>query len=242
MNTLKNLGIIVFAIMATMLTSCKEEISLMPESALSTSSDAAIVGGEKITLSALPVNITTYVSTKYTNVSITKAEKYATKIEVTLSNGVKLEFTLAGVFIEVSGGGNSSSTSTSITVTTASLPASIATYISTKYPNTSITKAEKSSTKYEITLSNGVKLEFTLAGVFIEVSGVGNSSDDPIISLPQAAKDYIAANHKGATIVKAESSSTQIEVTLSNAYKLTFTLAGKLIESKFIGSKSNGKG
>ncbi len=135
---------------------------------------------------------------------------------------------------------DAASVGSGVSVSVSSLPASIKTYVSTNYASVTITKAEKYATQYEVTLSSGIKLEFTIAGAFIEISGSGGgnkTSDDPIIALPQAIKDYISKNHAGATVTKAEKSATKYEVTLSNGYKLEFTLTGQLIKSKYVGKK-----
>lgn len=205
-------------------------------------------GGVSVNPSALPAAIMTYINANYPGATITKAEKYATKYEVTLSNLVKLEFTLDGTFIEVSGGGGTGGgggTDDGDHIDPATLPAAIKTYISTNYPGTTITKAEKSATEYEVRLSNGLKLEFNLDGTFKEISGGRRGADDGTqidpATLPAAIKTYISTNYPTATIVKAEKSATEYEVTLSNALKLEFRLDGSFKEISG-GSGKSGRG
>jgi Putative beta-lactamase-inhibitor-like, PepSY-like len=120
-----------------------------------------------------------------------------------------------------------------VTVASADLPASILTYISTNYSGKTITKAEKYTNKYEVVLSDGTKLEFSVTGAFLEVSkGGGNKSDDKKAKLPQVILDYITKNYPTATIVKAEKSKKKYEVKLSNKIKLTFTLDGVFKKAK----------
>ncbi len=57
------------------------------------------------------------------------------------------------------------------TVNPANIPDKITAYITANYPGTTIVKSEKSSTEYEVVLSNGIKLEFNLDGSFKEISG-----------------------------------------------------------------------
>jgi hypothetical protein len=230
------LKIAVFGI-SMLLMSCTD--SVMNELTNSNNDSAARRGagdGVRVNPSTLPAAIITYINTNYPGTTITKAEKYATKYEVTLSNLVKLEFKLDGTFIEVSGGGGNGGggNDDGDHIDPASLPAAIKTYISTNYPSTTITKAEKSATEYEVRLSNGVKLEFNLDGTFKEISGGRRGADDGTqidpATLPMAIKTYISTNYPTATITKAEKSATEYEVTLSNALKLEFRLDGTFKE------------
>jgi hypothetical protein len=124
-----------------------------------------------------------------------------------------------------------------VKVSASDLPATIIIYLNANYSGKTIVKAEKYSNKYEVVLSDATKIEFSLAGTFIEVSkGVG-VSDDPKAVLPQLAVTYIANNYPGATIVKSEKELTKYEVTLSNGYKLEFTLTGVFKKAKFVGKK-----
>jgi hypothetical protein len=187
-------------------------------------------GGVTVSPSSLPASILMYVSTNYPGTTITKAERYATKYEVRLSNLVKLEFTLAGAFIEVSGGGSGGANDDGDHIDPATLPVAIKNYIATNYPGVTITKAEKSATEYEVRLSNGLKLEFYLDGSFKEISGGRKGADDPVITLPAAITTYIATNYSNATITKAEMSATRYEVRLSTGIKLEFDLNGNFIQ------------
>lgn len=104
------------------------------------------------------------------------------------------------------------------------LPTTITDYIAANYPGQSIIKAEKGLTKYEVTLSSGLKLNFDLEGKFL-----GAGTDDPMVALPKAITDYIASKYPGVTIIKAELSINKYEVRLSNGVRLDFSLNGTLI-------------
>lgn len=203
--------------------------------------------GVSVPVSSLPAPITGYVSTNYAGQTITKAEKYANGYEVTLSGGTKLEFNLAGAFLEVSGSSKNNTTSTSSTVASSTLPASITSYINTNYAGQTIVKAEKSLSKYEVTLSGGTKLEFSLAGAFLEVSGSSKTTSSsastgmPVnssgLSLPSNITSFISTNYPGQSITKAEKSSSKYEITLSSGVKLEFDLNGNFKEVSGGGKK-----
>lgn len=223
---------------AIVLTSCKDQVmNDISNSAADATARRGAGDGVKVSISSLPASITNYITANYPSATITKAEKYVTKYEITLSNLVKLEFKLDGTFIEVSGGGGGADDGNH--VDPATLPAAIGAYITKNYPGTTITKAEKSATEYEVRLSNGVKLEFNLDGTFKEVSGGRRGADDPVITLPANILAYIATNYPNTTIVKAEKSLTGYEVRLSNLVKLEFDLDGKFIQVS--GSGKSGK-
>ncbi len=127
----------------------------------------ALSNVKNITASELPKKITEYLAANYASLKIVKVEICNKKIEVKLSDGVKLEFNLDSSFKEVSGkmcGGKTD-------LAASSLPLAINTYIKATYPTLTISKAEKGVDKYEVTLSNGLKLEFNLDGSFKEDSG-----------------------------------------------------------------------
>jgi Putative beta-lactamase-inhibitor-like, PepSY-like len=120
-----------------------------------------------------------------------------------------------------------------VKVAAADLPAAITTYISTNYAGKTITKAEKSATKYEVVLSDATQLEFSLTGAFLEVSKADKKvSDDKKEALPQVIIDYITKNYQTATITKAEKCKDKYEVKLSNNLKLEFSLAGVFKKAK----------
>ena len=165
----KILGLFLFA---TVLFSCEDVFD--DNSGVFSAVDNAKGTGTTISVSSLPAAIISYVSTNYPGKSITKAETYATKIEVTLSDGTKLEFTAAGQFIEVSGssknnsGGSSTNTKVSDDLK-ATLPKAAVDYLNANYPGILIVKAEKSNNKYEVKLANRIRVDFDLAGKVLKV-------------------------------------------------------------------------
>ena len=199
-------------------------------------------GSNEIATSNLPQSIRDYVANNYPNESIVKAEEYTDKYEIELSNGIELEFDLAGNFIEISGN-EGDGEGDSEDINPSSLPQVILDYIATNYPNETIVEAEKDDEKYEVELSNGLKLEFDLAGNFLEVSGEeneGESSEIDPLTLPQAILDYVSINYPNESIVKAEEYPNKFEIELSNGIELEFDLSGNFLEIS--GNSGDGEG
>jgi hypothetical protein len=123
-----------------------------------------------------------------------------------------------------------------IKISASELPANITIYLSKNYAGKTVIKAEKYVNKYEVTISDLTKIEFTLSGAFIEVSGKKSNgvkvSDDPMVNLPQNIKDYLAKNYPGVTIYKAEKSLNKYEVKLNNGIRVDFNLNGQVIRIK----------
>lgn len=94
-------------------------------------------------------------------VSMVKTDKHLLKktdYDVKLVNGTKIEFNNAGKW-------------TSVDCKKSAVPDGIIirpirTYVKNNYPNAKIVKIEKTSSKYEIELSNDVELTFNLLGQF----------------------------------------------------------------------------
>jgi hypothetical protein len=168
MKSIRNFGLSILSLLALSLTSCDDSlISPSDDSSVFSLAASASGDGVKVAASSLPAAITTYLNANYPGKTITKAEKYLTKFEVTLSDLTKLEFSLTGAFIEVSGGSKSSTKVSDDPQ--AALPQVILDYIAKNYPGVSIYKAEKSANKYEVKLSNRVRLDFDLNGNLIRV-------------------------------------------------------------------------
>jgi Putative beta-lactamase-inhibitor-like, PepSY-like len=189
MKNFRNLTFACFALISIGFTSC-HDTGIAPQAANFDGFANATTGSGSgksssssesvhVAINSLPAAITTYVSTKYPGKTITKAEKSVSKYEIVLSDATQLEFSLTGVFLEVSKGGSiSTSPSNSpgpIKVSDdpkVALPQAIMNYIAQKYPTATIIKAEKGISKYEVTLSNRIKLEFSLNGTFKKAKSV----------------------------------------------------------------------
>lgn len=168
MKTFRILGLSFLTLVVLSLTSCEDSV-LSPDdsSAVFSGIENASGDGVKVSSSSLPASIAQYLSTNYPGKTITKAEKYLTKFEITLSDLTKLEFSLSGDFIEVSGSKKNNTKVSDDTM--AALPKVILDYIAKNYPGISIVKAEKSANKYEVKLSNRIRLDFDLNGKLLRV-------------------------------------------------------------------------
>ena len=203
--------------------------------------------GDNINPNSLPQAILDYIATNYPNVTIIEAEEYPTQFEVTLSNGLKLEFDSTGNFIEISGNNDNDGENDGNDIPASSLPQAILDYITINYPGSTIVEAEEYPNQYEVTLNNGLKLEFDLNGNFIEVSGGINDHDNDGVninpnSLPQAIHDYVSNNYPRTTIIKAEEYPNEFEITLSNGLKLEFDLNGNFLEISGNNGDNDGEG
>jgi predicted benzoate:H+ symporter BenE len=168
MKNFKNLSFAFLAFVSLLVTSCSDSTVEPAGIDLNITSNATAGDGIKVAAADLPAAITTYISTNYAGKTITKTEKYANKYEVVLSDTTKLEFSLTGEFLEVSKGGDKKVSDDLIVA----LPQVILNYIAQKYPGATIIKAEKELTKYEVILSNRIKLEFTLNGTFKKAKSI----------------------------------------------------------------------
>ena len=197
--------------------------------------------GTIIDPSLLPQEIHDYVAATYPGETIIRAEAYPNGFEVLLSSGVELEFDLDGNFIEISGGGGNGDVNgeDGEDIDPSELPQTILNFITTNYPDAVIVNAEIDMEGYDVTLSNGLKLEFDLDGNFIEVSGHSDDDndddddDDEVIdpnTLPQVILDFIRINYPDESIVRAEVDAGGYDVILSNGLKLEFDLDGRFIE------------
>ena len=84
------------------------------------------------------------------------------------------------------------------------------------------------SKKYEVVLSNRIKIEFEGNGEWEEVDG--NRNDLPQTIIPEYIKAYVNAQYPGTTYRKIERDRGEIEVELSNHLSLTFNKKGQLID------------
>lgn len=168
MKTFRIFCFMSISLLSLSLSSCEDSL-LKPDDSSATFSGLENASGDgvKVASSSLPAAINAYLKANYAGKTITKAEKYLTKYEITLSDLTKLEFSLDGAFIEVSGS-NKNGTKVSDDPIVA-LPQVILDYIAKNYPTATIVKAEKSASKYEVKLSNRVRLDFNLSGQLLKV-------------------------------------------------------------------------
>ncbi|MCP9754561.1 hypothetical protein EGI26_05205 [Lacihabitans sp. CCS-44] len=168
MKTSRSFGLSFLSLVVLSLSSCDDSL-LKPDDSSSIFSVLANASGDgtNVSVSSLPSAITTYINVNYSGKTIIKAEKYLTKFEITLSDLTKLEFSISGIFIEVSGSSKGGTKVSDDPI--AALPQVILDYVTKNYPGVAIVKAEKSANKYEVKLSNRVRLDFSLSGQLLRV-------------------------------------------------------------------------
>ena len=147
MNTLKTLSTVAFSILAFGVATAQEEDGLVPAS-------------------ALPANAQTFVNQYFSANNIVSVWKDTEKgkIEdytVLFADGTEVEFLANGEWKEVKARNGA--------VPAKIVPAKISKYVHKNYPNVLIKEIQKERRKYEVSLSNGLDLDFNLNGKFLKI-------------------------------------------------------------------------
>lgn len=112
------------------------------------------------------------------------------------------------------------------------LPASAQQFIKKHFAGNQVAfaKMEKDwfSKSYDVTFTNGNKLEFDEKGEWTEVDCKYTSV--PAAIVPKAIADYVAQNYKEVRILKIDRDTRDYEVKLSNRLELKFDLQFNLID------------
>jgi len=135
-------------------------------------------GDEDVPVSELPAEIRDFVSEHFPGVNIEEAERENNgNFEIELSNDVELVFDSNGEFLgRLDDGDNDDRDDDDIAPS--ELPQVIRDYIAENYPDQTIIEAEKEDDGgFEVTLDNGVELEFDAQGNLEEVDD-HNGDDD----------------------------------------------------------------
>lgn len=120
-------------------------------------------------------------------------------------------------------------------INTAALPQAILNYISTNYPNNTISEAEiEDNNNYEVKLNDGTELIFDAQGNFLGIDDNGDDDfgDEDIEpgDLPANILEFIATYFPGATIEEAEKENNgNYEIELSNDVELIFDSEGNFL-------------
>lgn len=204
-----------------------------------------------IAIADLATTITAYINANYTGATITSAHKesdgsFDVKITTAAGANLNLNFSTTGNFVSVSSNGNNhSNDETPIAIT--NLMVEITNYITTNYPNATITSAEKDwngGFEVYITTAAGVRIElnFSASGTFVVGSDSNNNYNSSIVDviikdLLTNIKTYITSNYAGATISEAHLESYggfEIKIITSSGTKLKlyFTSTGVFISVK----------
>ena len=119
-----------------------------------------------ISFEQLPAKARQFVSDYYSadRVSIVTEDREfleGKSYEVTLKDGVELEFDASGNWKEVDAERQP--------VPASIIPASISAYIQKSFPDNEVVQISRSSREYEVELTNGIDLEFNSKGEFLRI-------------------------------------------------------------------------
>lgn len=107
-------------------------------------------------------------------------------------------------------------------------------FISTHFPDTTISVVEKynpakaDGTMYEVKLANGIEIDLDQAGNWIEVDAPGQAAL-PTTFIPTPIVTYIATNYGGLGIHSIEKNSAGFELELVNDLDLRFDPNGNFL-------------
>ncbi len=136
---------------------------------------------EEIDPANLPQNILDFISKYFPGVGIEEAERENNgNFEVELENDVELIFDGNGNFLGIAQDENEDDQGEDEEdINPSQLPQSILDYIAANYPENTIIDVERDNEGYEVTLNNGVELEFDLDGNLLsEEDGNGEDEDE----------------------------------------------------------------
>lgn len=118
-----------------------------------------------IAANKLPQAAQDFIEAHFPDATITRVVKDtegSTEYDVRLDNGFKLEFNSSGNWREVEGYGIEIPASF-----TTELPEAMLTYLETNHAAQALSKVEKNKTRYEVELTGGLEVIFTLEGAFV---------------------------------------------------------------------------
>lgn len=123
-----------------------------------------------------------------------------------------------------------------ITVPVESLPAAGKAFVTTHFPNVTISRLEKNKgvdedgTLFEALLSNGFEIDFAPDGTWTGVDGHRMAIPASIVALlPEALQTYVTANYAGIAIVEVEKKAYGFKVELLTDLDLMFKSDGTFI-------------
>lgn len=136
-------------------------------------------GDEDIEAGDLPASIRDFIATHFPGTTIEEAERENNgNYEIELSNDVELIFDADGKFLGRADDEDDEDKDDD-DIEVSELPQAILDYISSNYPNNTIIEAEKEDDNtYEVTLNNGVELEFAADGTFLDAEDHNGDDDD----------------------------------------------------------------
>lgn len=136
-------------------------------------------GDEDIAPGDLPANMLNFINIHFPGTTIDEAERENNgNYEIELSNDVELIFDSDGNFLgRADDDDNDDNDDDDIEIS--ELPQVIRDYIATNYPNNTIIEAEREDDNtFEVTLNNGLELEFDANGNFLSAEDHNGDDDD----------------------------------------------------------------
>lgn len=116
-------------------------------------------------------------------------------------------------------------------VPASSLPQKARTFINSTFPGVQIWKVERDGGKFEVKLSNGVDIDFTIMGDWKNIDGGWVTI--PFSVLPASVANTIKQTYPQAMIIEAEKEWGNYKIKLNNFMELYITSNGQLIGQKF---------
>lgn len=141
--------------------------------------DADDFGDEDIAPGDIPADILNFITTYFPGATIEEAERENNgNYEIELSNDVEVIFDSEGNFLgRADDDDNDDKDDDDIAIS--ELPQVIRDYIASNYPDNTIIEAEKEDDNtFEVTLNNGVELEFDSDGTFLNAEDHNGDDDD----------------------------------------------------------------
>lgn len=112
------------------------------------------------------------------------------------------------------------------------LPAKAQTFINTYFKDHKVALAKRETELfykgYDVTFTNGEKLEFDKAGEWTEVQC--RQSEVPAQIVPEAIRNYVKTNYPDARILQIERDKKEYEIKLSNRWEITFDSQMRVID------------
>ena len=112
-------------------------------------------------------------------------------------------------------------------VPASSLPQKARTFIRRVYPNAKIWKVERDGGKFEVNLSNGASIDFTLNGNWLNIDGEWNGI--PLSVLPQAVANTVRRTYPQARMIDVEKEWGNYKIKLNNMMELYVSANGQLM-------------
>lgn len=115
-------------------------------------------------------------------------------------------------------------------ITVKELPENAQAFLQTHFPGQEVRLVEKDNDSYDVYLTNGYDVEFTLSGDWDDVDGNGKELPESVIALlPEAIPAYVAANYSQNFIDEINKESYGYEIGLNSNIELKFDINGNFL-------------